>query len=377
MKRLLIISMAAITTSTVVSAEGLVGPTDAELMEVSFNFIEESKKAMAQKPEEDCDTTAEQKMAVKAPVKPENEIVCICELPEGKQTLLSPLIGNLLSTDITVNTGNDNLFHGVLQSSDFRKYDGDDRARTFNLGSGIKFNGKDGSLELKVDSTGFGRFSPQNGYKKDAEGRHYLNYREMNTFDVRLERNFDTKNVSNLYAIGEFNLTHLTDEGFASRKVQNWWHQTSQQMTDRKIIQYNYLKEEDAKTSVTLMTGIGKSWMADLGNWKCATKAELRMGLTATSKGAISPEVAVRSEMKVSHSAVKWIALSAWTQAKSGYLGKSYQGGMTLSMPFKTKNYTIEPFIGIERHKTDLDKKYSETGKASENYHVFGVTIKY
>jgi hypothetical protein len=248
------------------------------------------------------------------------------------------LIGNLLSTDITVNTGNDNFFHGVLQGTDYKKFDGDDRGRTFNMGSGIKLNGTDGSLELKVDSTGFGKFSPQNGYKKDAQGRHYLNYRELNTMDVRLEKSIDSKE-KNIYAIGEFNLTHATDEGFASKKVQNWWHQASKEMTGKNVIQYNYLKESEAQTSLTLMAGVGKEWMADLGNWKCATKAELRLGLTATSKGVVSPEVAVRSEMKVSHSAVKWIVLSAWTQAKSGYLGKSYQGGMTLSMPLKKKLY--------------------------------------
>ena len=125
------------------------------------------------------------------------------------------------------------------------------------------------------------------------------------------------------------------------------------------------------------MSGLGKEWISKIDKWKCITKAELKGGFTAARSG-LTPEIAARTEASLSHSSVKWVVLSGWLQARAGYMGKAYEGGVNLSLPFKSKNFTIEPFIGIERHRTQLDKSFGGSkGNAFENYHVFGVTIKY
>lgn len=362
-------------------ATELKGPTDEDLLAVSFHSLKESEKALATNKEVDCnDKYSSKKSEPKVSVPPTDEVVCLCELDSKKQTLIGTLIGEVKESEWTVGTGNDNFLHGTLQlDPDTAKHDGDDRGRTFGINGEYKITGSDGSLLLKYDSVGFGKFNRVDGYRKDSDGKYYLNFHDVSTFSSRYDRFFNKKEDGDkAYVFGQFDLAHETDEGGTSQKIQHWWHTTNKNaIGDHNTIQYHYLKEDDDKTTARIVAGIGKEWIANLGNWKCASKAEMALGLSA-SKSTMTPEIAARLQSTLTHSSVKWIALSGWTSAGSGFLGKSYEGGMTLRFPIKTKNYSVEPFIGIERHKTSLDKKYGGvSGNPYENYHVLGVTIKY
>jgi len=361
-------------------AQELQGPTDEDLLAVSFNFLKESQKALATNKDSDCnDKYSANKSEPKNSVPPTDEVVCLCELDNKKQTLIGSIIGDVEESAWTLNTGNDNFFHGLLQlSPNSYGIDGDDRGRTFGINGEYKLTGSDGSLSLKYDSVGFGKFNRVNGYRKDSDGKYYLNFHDVTTFSSRYDRFFNKKEDGDKdYVFGQFDLAHETEEGGASQRIQHWWHETNRETLKHNTIQYHYLKENDDKTTARIVAGIGKEWIANLGNWKCASKAEMALGLSA-SKSNMTPEIAARLESTLTHSSVKWIALSSWASAGSGFLGKSYEGGMTLRFPIKTKNYSVEPFIGIERHKTSLDKKYGEvSGHPYENYHVLGVTIKY
>jgi len=266
----------------------------------------------------------------------------------------------------------------VLQlDPDLQKFDGDDRGRTFNVGASYELHGSEGNLSMKFDSTGFGKFNPQNGYRKDSEGRHYLNFHDVTSLGLRFDKYLSKKEKEKIYGIGEFTLFHESEDASTSRSLQEWWHTSFADSSGHKRIQYHYLKENEARTSVTLLAGIGKTWITDLSKWKCMTKAELKAGATVT-QGTLKPEVAARLEATLTHSSVKWIALSTWASAASGFIGQSYEAGVNLSFPIKRQNFTVEPFIGIERHKTTMDKKYGKvSGSPYENYHVFGVTIRY
>jgi hypothetical protein len=362
-------------------AQELQGPTDEDLIAVSFNILDESQKAIAPNKDIDCnEKNSEKNSKTKVSAPPVDEVVCLCELDNKKQSLLGLLIGDIKESEIVIGTGNDNFLHGLLQlSPNTYGIDGDDRGRTFGANGEYKVMGSEGSLSFKYDAVGFGKFNYVNGYRKDSTGKYYLNFHDVDTFSSRYDRFFNKKEDGDkAYVFGQFDLAHEIEEGGTSQKIQHWWHETNKDsLGDHKTIQYHYLKENDDKTTGRIVAGIGKEWIANLGNWKCASKAEMALGLSA-SKSKMTPEIAARLESSLSHSSAKWIALSGWTSAGSGFLGKTYEGGMTLRFPIKTKKYSVEPFIGIERHKTSLDKKYGEvSGHPYENYHVLGVTIKY
>lgn len=356
-------------------------------MAVSLHLLEESKKVMSQAPEKDCPETGKgvKNTAPREPVVPVapegQEIYCLCEIKDGKikdENFLKSIIGDY-DSELTINTGNDNFMHGVLQKFDqLVPYDGDDRGRTFNAGVDYSLLGKEGELKIKFDSTGFGKFTRVDGYRKDAEGRYYLNFRELNTLGIQLNKNFSKSDSGKTYWIGEFKFTNETDAGNLSRGTQEWWHSFNKNKLGMNIIQYKYLSEEPDRNTMSFMGGVGKEWISNLGNWKCQTRLEAKAGMSVDFSGRTSLELAGKAENKISHSSVPWLALSTWVQGSRGFMGPSVEGGIMLSVEKKFKNVTIRPFIGIERHRTSMDKKFGEvSGHPYENYHVLGVTIKY
>ncbi len=368
-------------SSTPLLAQEFLPPSDKDLMAVSFNFLEESKKVMSKVPEEDCDKKREKEKKVVE--KPQGqEIFCLCELKDGQikdPSLLESLIGEY-DSELTINTGNDNFLHGGLQKmgDKARSLDGDDRGRTFNGGLNYSLIGTEGELSLKLDSTGFGKFSKVDGYRKTPDGKYYLNFREVNTLDLRLDKNLKKSETEKSYWIGEFKFTNETDDGNLSRGVQEWWHTFNKKQMGMNVIQYKYLNEEPDKNTVTIMGGLGKEWIKNIGNWKCQTRLEAKAGASVDFSGNMSMELAAKAENKLSHSSVPWLALSTWVQAGTGFMGPSAEGGIMLSAEKKFRKVTIKPFIGIERHRTSMDKKFGEvSGNPYENYHVLGVTIKY
>lgn len=149
-------------------------------------------------------------------------------------------------------------------------------------------------------------------------------------------------------------------------------------MMDNNIIQYKYLKENEDKNTVTAMGGMGKEWYQNLGNWKCDTGVQVQVGMSIDDTKKTSAELLARAQNRLSHKAFPWMALSTWVQGTSGFQGPSVEGGIMLSVEKKIKGVIIKPFIGIERHRTPMDKKFgSVNGNSYENYHVLGVTIKY
>ncbi len=367
------------------SAQEFMPPSEEDLMAVSFNFIEESKKIMTKAPEKDC----EDNKIVDAPKKVEStegrELFCICELggaeglkvKNGKK--IWPIVGEVESVEGTLTTGNDNFLHGAAQRVDWMKpYDGDDRGRTFGGGLEYKVIGSEGELKLTLDSTGFGKFTPQNGYRRDADGKYYLNFSETNTLGLKLDKNIAKNEQSKTFLTGEFQFINQTDSGNLSRAAQEWWHDVTNQMTGGKIIQYKYLKERENQNTVVMMGGVGKEWVNNLGNWKCQTRAELAVGMSYGTGASMSAEAKAFASNTLSHSALPWVALSTWLQGSAGFRGPAVSGGIQLSMEKKIKNVTIKPFIGIERHFSEKDKSFGQvSGKPYENYHVLGVTIKY
>ncbi len=355
-------------------------PSERDLMAVSFNFLEESKKVISKVPEKDCDNEKEKEKIVEPPKT--GEIYCLCEVKAGlikDESILTEILGEY-DSELTINTGNDNLMHGLMQRIGGRAkaMDGDDRGRTFNGTINYNLLGTDGELKLSLDSTGFGRFSKLDKKKRSRDGKYDLVFHELNTLDVRLDKNFKKSEDEKSYWIGEFKFTNETDEGKYSRAVQEWWHTVTKENMGMNVIQYRYLKEKEDRNTMSFMVGAGKEWIKNIGNWKCQTRLEAKAGFSSDLSGSNAIEASVRAENKLSHSSLPWLALSTWVEASTGFMGSSKEGGIILSAEKKFKKVIVRPFIGVERHITPMDKNYGTlSGNPYEAYHVLGVTIKY
>lgn len=361
-------------------------PTNEELIITNFELLEHASSSISIPMRPDCNESAESPKVE----KPKEEVYCLCELeslqsPMDHKKKRYPLLGEIESSEIRLENGNDNFMHGLLQlNPELKKYDGDDRGRTFSMGASYKLSGTDGEFSLSANSIGFGKFNPQNGYRKDPDSKYYLNFREVNMLESQLSSYYDKRDdetsSSKSYFLGNLRFEHSTDNGYLAKDIQSGWHDMSN-AAGKKTILYHYVQDNEDTNTLRLLGGVGREWIKDIGNWKCATRAEIKAGFSYTASKTTkltTPEIAGYSSVEFTNKKVPWVALSAWLAASEGYQGKTREGGLEISFPIKRKNYVIKPFIGVERHKSDRDKNFgSVSGNAYENYHTFGVIIKY
>lgn len=362
----------------IVNAQTFFPPTEEDLKNINIAFLNELNSFSSSSKNRECSNDGNEKTESAPPE--EAEFFCICNLQglkEHEQSLLNSLIGEKISQELVLTTGNDNFLHGALQNDSLKKYDGNDRGRTFSGGIDYTLSGKDGEFKIKLDSTGFSTLSNLNGNTRSSDGKRYLNFREVNTLDIRLDKNILKDDRTKTFFISELKFTNETDSGNFSRNAQKVWHGQSQKL-GLNVIQYNYLKENPDRNTTTLLAGIGKEWIHNLGNWKCQSHLEAQGGMSVNFQGKIDPEIASRAEHKLINSSLPWLALTSWLQASSGFSGTSKEAGLLLSAEKKIKKVTISPFLGVERHETSRDKKYGgPEGNPYEVYHVLGVKIKY
>lgn len=185
--------------------------------------------------------------------------------------------------------------------------DGDDRGRTFS-----------GSVDYSLD--------PKDGYiNRTPEGKYYLNFRERNSLDVSLSRNFNQTKKQNGYIIGKFNFSNETDDGKLSRNAQDWWHRIGRESFEVNNIQYEYVNKAPDVNTVSLMLGVGHKYVSDIGNWRCQTRVEALIGVSTDSSRVRTPEVRSRAAGAIAHKALPWLSLSTWLEASNGYKGSAYE----------------------------------------------------
>lgn len=386
MKTLLLMTLAFSTTTLKAQDGELHSPTEENLVAVSMHLMDNAQELMTKNPSKDCenDQSVGMSVEVKKEEKEGNELFCVCELDSLKDTnvpekkrRLGEVLGDYVESELTLTSGNDNFLHGGLTAAGGAAYDGDDRGRTFGGGVDYSLTGTEGELKISLDSTGFGKFAPQNGSKRAPDGSYYLNFRERNTAAVRLDKNFSYGDKSKTYLISELKLSNETDEGSLSRAAQENWHRSMKNNGAFNAIQYKYVKEEDSQYAISAVMGVGKKWVTDLGNWKCQTALEAKGGMSVQLSGKVSPEASVYASGKISHNSLPWLALSTWIQASGGFQGKATEAGIMISAEKKIGAVTVKPFIGAAKYNSSIDRRFASDAKTNEVYHVLGVTIKY
>ncbi len=305
----------------------------------------------------------------------DQEVYCLCEVDKKNEGIVARFFGENRRHELSAINGNDNFMHGAFQLNEStRGLDGDDRGRTFNMGSAYSLIGDKGEFKLKLDSTGFGKFNPQNGFRKDPDGKYFLNFHELNTLSIELNKIKGSKENKWLL-LSEFSFENETDQGNLSRAFQEEWHKKLK-INGHKAIQYHYLSEKPDQNTVKFLFGLGKEFSKDFGNLNCQVRIEAKTGLSVNNK--TDPLFLSRSNLKLSHRAIPYLVFQAWASYGEDFRGSSKSGGVEVSFPMKIKGMEIKPFIGVEKHYTPLDSEYGKvSGNAHENYHVFGFKISY
>lgn len=348
-----------------------VAPSEEILLRNALNLSEYSISQIADSSLSQKDCTEKDPVAAKTPAK--EEAFCFCELTDEEIKRL-PFIGEFKAIEYDLVTGNDNFLHGIARHWDkWLEYDGDDRGRTFGIGNDFSILGSEGELKIGLHSTGFGRLSQVDGKYWSPDNKRYLEFLERDTFSLRADKFLFQKENSKIRLIGELKLDHFNDEGDGARLFQEKWHQASEKFG---IIQYKYKDHLKPMTETTISVGIGRDFDLDVARFKCQFRSEVQLGLSTYNQ---SPLVAKgRLSSKITHQDIPWMAVSLWAQEAKDLMGHESSQGLNVSFPIKGKNVTVTPYFGVEKHKSSLDRSYaSDQNKASELYHVLGVTIRY
>jgi hypothetical protein len=366
----------------------LKAPTTTDLIKTSLALSAVAEKALNREIEVDChEKTSKNNIPKISKEKKEPqktaEVYCECELPKGaiakfeKATAPSfegeyfddfSLLGDLESSEFTINTTNDNHLHGLWKKFSGAESDGNDRGRTFGLNLDYKLKGSDGEFRIMFESTIFTQLketSPgsNNFYiRRDGNGdtTYLQDLLERNRLDISLRKNLD---VNDMFLIGGVELEQLTDNGSFSDPIQKAWHGA----WDSNTVQYENQDFMDDKMNLTVYGGLGKDWLHDLGKWKCRTRIEGTIGQNLLDVGDTFAKV--RTEVELNSNEVfggsednPYFLISMWAQGSAETQGGHEKGaGIQVAFPIKVNDWQIKPHFGISIKDEKEDRLFTQS----------------
>lgn len=378
------------------SAEDFKKISNDELVVVGLNNFEQSQEIMSAPSDYSTANCSKNVLAESlektfwenSPKKEQKqEIKCFCDiesLSANDRNLVLNFLGEIKSQSLRIDTGNDNFLHGGLNGSTLKKFDGDDRGRTFGFELDYAITGTEGEFKIGLESTGFGEMVKVGNKRKDENKRHYLNFREYNQLDLEFNKNFSAfdpdKDRERTYLATEFSFYNESDKGNLSRTMQEQYHSFAKNNLGLATIQYNYQALEPDKNFVGAKAGLGKEIFFDLKNWKCQMKGEIKVGFSQEmgGKSQTAAELEINSAVSLSHKSLPWMVLSSWLQGGTGHNGQELSYNVTLQGNANFKRVKVSPFIGVEQHFGDVDNKFgTQGGNPNELYHKLGVEFKF
>jgi hypothetical protein len=294
---------------------------------------------------------------------------------------LNAVFGKIESQEIALDSGNDNFFHGAinLYSPSLRKYDGDDKGRTFNIGMNYSLIGSEGRLKIGIDSTGFGLYSKRDGSKYDPDGNHYLQFRELDTLDVKYDKFISKDDSKKVFGSLEFKLENETDNGKISRDIQDSWHHMVTYSNGSHPYYYHYVKDQEDLTAVKMLIGGGVDLEKTVAGITCSETLTGKVGASYKNSGTKMDYLySARTETKLKASAIPYLVVSLWGEISRDFRGVGKEAGLELSFPMKYRSITIKPYIGVERHITPMDAAYGkDNGHPYEVYNTLGMKVQW
>ncbi len=365
--------------------------TDEQLIETSFALSKLAEKTLANK-EVECNEENGIKTPTNKTKKNEEYVYCECELPKDIKLALNDnssapsfdgeywddysLVGNVEESSLRINTSNDNHLHGLFSKAGGQDLDGNDRGRTFGLNLDYSLIGSEGEFRVNYESVIFTQLK-----EADKDGYYYVNedgeflqdLLERNRLDVSLRRLMD----KDKYLIVGVELEQLTDDGKVAGPIQRAWHKIN-----KKNIQYDNQDYRDDEINLTVYGGLGKSWMKDIGNWKCTSKIEGTLGQNILNFD--DTYIKARGEVEFNSNDLlggreenPFVLLSAWAEGSLETEGDYTTGaGVTMSFPRQLGKWEIKPEVGfsIKDEKEDRYFSQAQSTKLEPESHI-GITF--
>ncbi len=366
-------------------------PNTADLIDTGLSLSKEAIKTTSAPKSDDCDKDkTPPPKAVKALVKipkkkiKEKEYICECQIPKGfvletDEDKTVSFLGKIVDEEYSLITGNDNFLHGGYRQLASDK-SGDDRGRTFSIGTHYKLVGEKGELRINLDSVGFSRLyqtAPgSERYFINENGDLYQDFLERDTLDISLRKKFEEDAQKYLILGGE--LEHNTDEGMFAQAIQDQWHSA---WNGADMVQYENIDHMENKTYLKAYGGVGKEWLKDLGNWKCKATAEST--IKVSTEGFGKTELGVRADAQISSGTSlgrnkdnPWLTVALWAEGNVNLEGEREENaGIEISTSTKVNNWKIKPFIGMNYHNEKEDKLFGLGKDSNEPEHVLGIRI--
>lgn len=288
-------------------------------------------------------------------------------------------MGNNIKQSVTVDTYNDNLFHGggIALTG---KQTADDRARTYGHALQYDAEGEEGSFRIRYSDNLFTRLSPEetNFGGKDYwtdDGKLRLDAMEETTLFLRGTKNFDAD--KNTYGIGSLSFRERTDENRGAQATQDAWHEMS------GSVLYDYSDFMDEEYSLEAKVGVGKKFEGDLGKWRCKAVIEGLAGVDLWTMDRAEVEVYASvgldsGSMGGREADNPWLALDAYTRQSidtDGLYEATY--GAKVSTSFKWGKSKIQPYLGMELINEESDRMFQTGGEPNEIIHTVGFKVSF
>ncbi len=353
--------------------------TSEELIRTSLALGKVAEEALAPRDEIECNQENGLKTPVATKETKEEKIYCECELPEdanfeyglasaptfeGEYWDDYSILGKIESSSLLINTSNDNHLHGLWRKMAGPEYDGNDRGRTFGLNLDYTLKGSEGEFRLNYESVIFTQLAEtapgSNRFYVNDEGAYRQDLLERNRLDMSLRRNIDNDGV---YYIAGVELEELSDEGRVGGPLQEAWHKAFKKAGN---IQYDNQDHMDDEINLTLYGGLGKTWMKDIGNWKCTSTIEGTIGYNILdsedayfkTRGSLeinSNEFLGRTKES------PFFLLTLWAEGSLETKGGNQTGaGVNLSFPREVGKWQIAPQIGFSVKDEKEDRFFSQ-----------------
>jgi len=358
----------------------------SDLIDAGLSLSQKALKVVSPPINEDCDKD-KKNQANSAPKKTvEKEFICECELPKGfkiktdeKDHNIS-FLGKVVSEEYDFGTGNDNLLHGGYTLLTGEQL-GDDRGRTFSMKMSYKLVGVDGEFRMGLESVGFGRLhetSPgSDRYFVTKTGEYFQDFLERDRLDLSLRKSL-YKQASDYMILGA-ELEHKTDSGFLAQMLQEKWHDA---WKEQDVIQYKNVDHMDDETHLKAYGGIGKEWLADLGNWKCRATGEAT--IKASTEGLSKTEVKIRGDAQVNSGTTfgrsqdnPWLAVALWAEGNVNLEGDTEKGaGVEISTSAQVSSWNVKPYIGANYYNEEEDRLFNlKKNNINDLEHVIGIRV--
>lgn len=342
-----------------------------EVAETKLNELN-TLKPCPQNPSQTNVTVPSKKIGEQANVE------CNCKLDQENGSLFFSLVGNNVTHEMGFIDGNDNFLNGLLAygPEKYKKYNGDDLGRTFQIGSSYQIKGDSGELKLTLDSTGFGKYVKQKGSWYDKDYHHYLVFRELDTVDLTFKKDESRSDNAKNYSIYEIKYEGQTDSGNVAREIQDKWHH-SININGKTPRIYHYLNEAPDSHEVTAFYGLGTELSKKMAGLKCDAKVEGKVGASTGSEGTYLA-MGARGEIKITPQVMPYLVMSLWGEMNRDYKGNSRDSGVEFSFPIKGRELVVTPFIGFEKHYSKMDTSFAtDPSRANEVFSTFGFNVKW